>query len=113
MKCLSPKNNFNNKNLAYNYFDYENNYKIKKSNEIHNFFGIKLNENKLDLLLKTIPRHKKENIVRNYNNSHSLEYKNQKNDFQKNYIFPLKNIKNYNEKEINKVMPPNKIINYN
>ena len=63
-----------------------------------------MNGNRLNQLLKSIPSHKKENLIHNYknNNEFSKLYRDKKKE--KQYI------KN-NKEELNKVMPPN-IINY-
>ena len=120
MRSFSPKNrlynrNFTNENL---YFDYDNTYNPKNYSEAHDFFGIHMNGNRLEQLLKTIPRHKKENQIQKYNNNiYALsklnkEKENEKKNVNKSFnnICILNNDKNYNE-EIDNVMPPN-IINY-
>ena len=65
MRAFSPKNRLYNRNVTnvnLN-FDYDNSYNPKNYSEVHDFFGIHMNGNRLEQLLKTIPRHKKENQI--------------------------------------------------
>ena len=72
--------------------------------------------NRLNQLLKSIPSHKKENLIHNYKNNNELSklYKDKKKEKyikSNNKILIWKKQNDCNEEELNKVMPPN-IINY-
>ena len=109
---LKAKNKIN---QIFSSFNYNNTYKPKDNLEAHKFFGIQMNENKLEHLLKIIPRHNKENKFLSYNklNQNKNKQKKQINYNNRNIninIFALNRASGFNE-EFNEVMPPN-IINY-
>ena len=113
MRTFSPKNKLFFGDFNNNTFNYENSFNPKKNLEAHNFFGIQVTGNRLEQLLKSIPRHKKDNQIQNYNNNYALHklYKDKKIEKKSNKY--KSNIYILNEKTINEeltnVMPPNKI----
>ena len=103
-------------NLNYTNFGYKKNNNSKQNLEIQNYFGINKDGNRLDQLLKSIPRHNKENKFQNYKRKSSLlkvyiDKIIQKTDINKkcNNKFALCKSKSYNG-IIESVMPANNLI---
>ena len=119
INSFSPKNRINNLTFTNYNFNYDNTFeqKQKLNQEAHNFFGIQMNGNRLNQLLKSIPSHKKENIIHHYKTNNEFlnlykdKKKEKKNIKNNNKILIWNNHNNYKDEELNKVMPPN-IINY-
>jgi hypothetical protein len=116
LKNFSKTQTKNNKNLSMTNFNYNNNNNKQKQNEnldAHNFFGIEMNENRLEKLLKIIPRHIKENKFLSYKSyvlSLKKQEKNNENNKNPNNIFALHKAKTFDE-DFNEIMPAN-IFNY-
>ena len=105
-----------NKNIYMTTFNYNNNNKRYENKEAHKFFGIQMDGNKLEKLLKIIPRHMNENKFQSYqsyiNSLQKQKRKNEKMNNNNNYIdiLSLNKAKSFNE-DFNEIMPPN-ILNY-
>ena len=117
MKSFSPKIAVNRTFNNNYYFDYDNNNINKKKNhEIHNYFGIQMNGNRLDQLLKDIPKHKKESKMQKYNcfvlSKLNKDKKFDNGCFRNNKALFLKKTNTYNEEDLIQIMPAN-IITYN
>ena len=108
------ENNFNsfsplNRNIKYisfSNFDFNNENKEKEVAKIHtprDYFNLQKNENKLNQLLKTIPTHKKEKKIDEFNNLFSKLFNNNAYSNRKGKPF----------EEIDNIMPPNILIYQN
>ena len=94
----------NNKYKSFINFDYNTENKEKKYYQSpNNIFNINRNGNKLEEMLKTIPRHKKKKYQFNYNNIKNKMINNNNNIFNKN--------KKLSYEEIDNIMPPNILVN--
>ena len=103
---------YNNKSFNNYYFKYDNEYKNMQNTEMNDFFGIR-KVNRLEELLKSVPRHKKENTKNNSYNELLKLYKNKKNENKtvkkKMGINLFYNKRKSLNQELHKIMPPNMI----
>ena len=123
MRSFSPQINLNKNSFRYfsfNNLNNTNNFTLKLNEKPNNdkFSEIKINENKINQLLRTIPKHKKEkNIINKMKigniifsglskrKKNFLENENEKVDVN---IYLLNCLKSLNEKS-ERIMPPNSI----